>query len=153
MAGGLWVSPAPARDGRKVLLACLRDNHHAVGLQMVADAFIIAGWDVNFLGSNVPTDALVKHVMQWQPDILALSASLPEHVRDLKVVSDQLREAFTENCPHILVGGQGFNPLRFNADAWEGVTFVHNADAAVAAADLACKRSTSAPGQGWTDLA
>jgi diguanylate cyclase (GGDEF)-like protein/PAS domain S-box-containing protein len=145
MAQGVCSSPAPARNGRKVLLACLRDNHHAVGLQMVADAFSLAGWDVSFLGTNVPGDALVKHAMQMKPDLVALSASLPEHVRELRLAIDQLREAFAGTCPPILVGGQGFNASKLAADDWDGVILVSDPAAAVVAGDLACTRATRAP--------
>ena len=55
MTMGLLRSPPPAAIDRRVLLACVAGNHHAVGLRMVADAFQLAGWDVQYLGADVPT--------------------------------------------------------------------------------------------------
>lgn len=138
MAQGLRRSPAPVPNGRKVLLACVRDNHHAVGLQMVADAFTLAGWDVHFLGANVPSDAVVEHALQWRPDLLALSATLPEHVRELRITADQLRNALGGACPPILVGGQGFNAAEFSAEEWGGAILVSDPEAAVIAGARAC---------------
>lgn len=144
-AHALWRSPAPVPNGRKVLLACVRGNHHAVGLQMVADAFILAGWDVSFLGANVPSRALVKHAMHWKPDLLALSASLPEHVRELRIATEQLRAAFAGTCPPILVGGQGVIVSDFPADERDGTILVSDPEAAVIAGEQACRRATPAP--------
>ena len=144
MAQVLWRSPAPERNGRKVLLACVHGNHHAVGLQMVADAFTLAGWEINFLGASVPSDALVKHALQWRPDVLALSATLPEHVRELKIATEQLRGAFAGSCPPIMVGGQGFNASQLHADDLNGAFLVSDPETAVIAGDLACTRAALA---------
>ncbi len=145
-AQALWRSPSPSPNGRKVLLACVRYNQHAVGLQMVADAFTLAGWCVNFLGANVPGDALVTHAVQWSPDLIALSAGLPEQVRELKIATDQLRLAFAGTCPPIMVGGQGFNTAEFRAGDWDGVMLVTDPEAAVIAGELACRHAeTIAP--------
>ncbi|MEX2376037.1 MAG: B12-binding domain-containing protein, partial [Dehalococcoidia bacterium] len=50
----LRSTPSPA-TGQRVLVACVEGNNHAIGVRMVADAFQLAGWDVQFLGANVPT--------------------------------------------------------------------------------------------------
>ena len=131
MGKGLWHTPIPAPNGRKVMLACVRDNHHLIGLQMVSDAFVLAGWEAHFLGANVPADALVDHVVQWQPDVLALSAALPEHVRELWSVVEQLRRVLDDTCPPILVGGQGFHSTCAAPDQWDGVFLVTNPEEAV----------------------
>ena len=141
MAQGIWQTAVPAGNGRRVLLACVRDNHHTVGLQMVADAFTLAGWEVNFLGSNVPCAALVEHALQWKPDLLALSATLPEHVQELRIATDQLRQAFAGRCPPILIGGQSFLASHLPADDWSGAILVSDPAAAVFAGELACIRA------------
>ena len=69
MTMGLLRSPPPAPIDRRVLLACVAGNHHAVGLRMVADAFQLAGWDVQYLGANVPTAALVRQAAEWNPTL------------------------------------------------------------------------------------
>ena len=140
MTPDLWRSSRPVPNGRKVLLACARDNHHSVGLQMVADAFSLAGWDVNFLGANVPSDALVKYAMEWKPDLVALSASLPEHVRELKIAITQLGRALAEGCPPILVGGQGFDGAQIAADACDPAILISDPEMAVRTGELACMR-------------
>ncbi len=145
MAQALSRSSAPQPNGKKVLLACIQGNHHAVGMQMVADAFTLAGWDVNFLGASVPSNVLVEHAKQWGPDLLGISASLPEHVRELSIVTQQLREMLGEKCPPILVGGQGFNASHAQIDQNMGIQWVSDPQAAVIAGEQACMLPTTAP--------
>ena len=80
MTLGLARSELPASNGKQVLLACVEGNNHAVGLQMVADAFQFAGWEVQFLGANVPTDALIRHLDQLKPDLLGLSVAFAQQL-------------------------------------------------------------------------
>ena len=145
MAEALLRSPAPERNGKKVLLACIQGNHHALGMQMVADAFTLAGWHVNFLGANVPTHVVIEHAKEWGADLLGLSASLPEHVRELSIATDELRRALGERCPPIMVGGQGFDALQAHFDHDEASQWVSDPRAAVIAGELACMRPDSAP--------
>ncbi len=86
MTAGLLRSPPPVLIGKRVLLACVAGNHHAIGLRMVCDAFQLAGWDVQYLGADVPTESLLDQVAKWKPDLLALSASFAQHLATVKDV-------------------------------------------------------------------
>lgn len=140
MAHGLARSPSPPARGNKVLLACVQGNHHAVGLQMVSDAFTLAGWQVNFLGANVPMDVLLDHARQWRPDLLGLSASLPEHVSGLREFVGRLKLAMGDQCPHVLVGGLGFTHAGTGVACCEDIDWVADPAAAVSAGERLCAR-------------
>ncbi len=134
MSRGLTKSALPASNGRTVLLACVEGNIHAVGLQMVADALLLAGWGVQFLGANVPTKALIEHVAQFRPDLLGLSVSFAQQLRVVKDIVAQLPRELSAGRPRVMVGGLAinqFSPLadQIGADAWSP-----NAITAVAAA-------------------
>ena len=94
---------------KRVLLACVEGNNHALGLQMVADAFLIAGWEVQFLGSNVPTSSLIRQTVEWKPDLIGLSVSFPQQVRVAKAVIIQLNERIGSTRPAVIIGGLAFN--------------------------------------------
>jgi methanogenic corrinoid protein MtbC1 len=87
MTYGLLKSEVPPANGRRTVLACVEGNQHAVGLQMVADAFQLAGWDVHYLGANVPTGALLQHVVNCRPDLLGLSVSFAQQLRVVRTSS------------------------------------------------------------------
>jgi methanogenic corrinoid protein MtbC1 len=123
MMQGLYRSQIQPANGSRILLACVADNHHSVGLQMVADAFHLAGWDVQFLGANVPTNALLQHVEQSKPNLLGLSISFAQQLRAVKEVVARLNAAPGSHRPPIIVGGLAvnqFSPLagQLGADAW-----------------------------------
>jgi methanogenic corrinoid protein MtbC1 len=67
--------PSRPCNGQRVVVACVEGEQHDLGARMVADFFEMAGFDVTFLGANVPTDGLVRLVHERPPRLLALSAS------------------------------------------------------------------------------
>lgn len=142
---GLSRTRAVARNGRKVLLACIPGNHHAVGLRMVADAFTLAGWEVNCLGANVPFDALVDYSKQWRPNLLGLSASLPEHAREMEDYALQLQRALGTRCPPILLGGQGFDAADPPFLPGARIHWAPDPQGAVAAGELAFEQASRVP--------
>ena len=109
MTAGLLRSKASAHRNKRVLLACVEGNHHAVGLRMVADAFQLDGFDVQYLGSNVPTRALVQHVLDWKPDLIGLSVSFPQQLRMARLVIEKLADQLGDARPAVLVGGLAIN--------------------------------------------
>jgi methanogenic corrinoid protein MtbC1 len=105
----LSVRP-PRRLGKKALLACVEGNHHAVGLQMVADALQLAGWQVQYLGANTPTASLVQQAIDWQPDLLGLSVSFPQQLRMVRTVMAELdARLLGGKRPAVIVGGLAIN--------------------------------------------
>ena len=63
-------------NGRTAVLACVEGNQHSIGLQMVADALHLSGWRVQYLGANVPTVDLLRHIGLLRPDLVGLSVRL-----------------------------------------------------------------------------
>lgn len=123
MTRGLLRAEAPPPVGKKILLACVPGNEHAVGLQMVADAFQIGGWDLQFLGANVPAAALVGHVATWRPDVVGLSVTFPHQFRAVKEIIAGLDSLPDQPRPRVLVGGLAINRFHaivkaLGADAW-----------------------------------
>src|SRR5690606_21584717 len=101
----LLRSSPPAPLDRRVMLACVEGNEHAIGLRMVADAFQLAGWDVQFLGPNVPTSSLVQQVIESRPNLVGLSVSFPQQLREVRNVITQLSERLGRTRPPVIIGG------------------------------------------------
>ncbi len=120
------LSPPPRVSGtpRKAVFACVEQNLHSLGLQIVSDAFERAGWQSYFLGADVPTDDLVGFVSRLKPDLVGLSAAQLPHLTTLREVITRLRGELGTACPTILVGGRILNQLgevwkRLGADGWD----------------------------------
>jgi methanogenic corrinoid protein MtbC1 len=73
---------------------------------MASDFLEMAGFDVCFLGANVPTYSLLRMVGELRPDVVALSVTITYHLPALKGAITALREV-NPTLP-ILVGGGAF---------------------------------------------
>jgi len=145
MSLGLLRSSPSAPLGRRALLACAEGNSHSLGLQMVTDAFQLAGWDVQFLGANVPSPALVRQVAEWKPDLVCLSVAFAQHLRAVKVVIAQLDERLGAIRPGIMIGGLAINRFNQLAEMAGADAFCTDAQAAVAAANQVIRARKAAP--------
>jgi methylmalonyl-CoA mutase cobalamin-binding domain/chain len=105
MTIGLLRSPPPVTLGKRALLACVEGNDHSVGLRMVADAFQLAGWDVQYLGANMPTAAIIRQAADWRADVVGLSVSFAQQLPVVKEVIAQLHERLGESRPAVIIGG------------------------------------------------
>jgi MerR family transcriptional regulator, light-induced transcriptional regulator len=123
MTMGLLRSPAPVdKSYRRVLLACVQGNQHCLGLRMVADAFQLSGWEVHYLGADVPTSDIVSYVIDWKPDLIGLSVAFPHQLRMVKRMITALTAIFGDARPAVLLGGLAIN--RFESLAgYGGATF------------------------------
>lgn len=80
------------RNGKRVLVACVEGERHELPARLVADALDTAGFDVRFLGADVPTDHLVRMVEEDPPDLLALSATMSFHGSAVREAVRRLRQ-------------------------------------------------------------
>ena len=95
---------APARSRERVLLAAVEGEHHVLGLRMVADVLEGAGFDVLYLGADVPSDALLSACKTRRPAVLGLSVTMGLNVPALILLLAEL-QAMDER-PAVFVGGQ-----------------------------------------------
>lgn len=112
-----------APNGRRAAFACVAGNFHTLGLRMVCDAFDIAGWDVDYLGSGAPEGDLLTLLDQRRPDMLGLSVSMPYHVLTLRQLIPMIKAELGSACPAITAGGLPLRHSRemrenLNLDAW-----------------------------------
>lgn len=95
--------------GRRAVVSCVANEYHQVGGKMVSDILELHGWDARFLGAGSSTEQLVSEIADVNPDLVALSVSLPQNIRALQEAIDAVRRSFPE-LP-IIVGGQAFAHL------------------------------------------
>lgn len=119
-----FVETTPAtRNGRKALFACVPSNQHALGLRIVADAFELDGWEVDYLGADTPTDSLIERILEVQPELVGLSIALIKQLPILTEVVHRIRSACGDDAPRLIAGGGGLDALpnlaqRLGLDQW-----------------------------------
>jgi methanogenic corrinoid protein MtbC1 len=79
---------------------------------MVADTLEMHGWDIRFLGVNVPHKAILQMINDVQPCLVGISATMILNVPAVKDLIRGIRNQIpTAKIPRILVGGSAFRSL------------------------------------------
>ncbi|OBH82963.1 cobalamin B12-binding domain-containing protein [Mycobacterium scrofulaceum] len=105
--------------GGRVTLACVDGEWHALPARLLAEVLRLRGWQVDFLGAQVPTPHLVAHLHQYGPDVVALSCSIPTRLPNAHAAIVACQSA---GFP-VLAGGAAFGrdgrfARQLGADAW-----------------------------------
>lgn len=96
--------PRAPGNGKRVVVACVSGELHDLGARVLADLFEMAGFEVRYLGANVPADSLVALTRETRADLLALSVTMPGHLPGVHAVVQQSREALGDQL-RLAVGG------------------------------------------------
>ena len=87
----------------------MRGDLHDIGKNIVATMLRGVGFEIRDLGINVPAKEFLKHVQEYQPDVLALSALLTTTMPEMKSIIRQLAESGLRNGVKVIVGGAPLN--------------------------------------------
>jgi DNA-binding XRE family transcriptional regulator/methylmalonyl-CoA mutase cobalamin-binding subunit len=108
----------PRRLSDRILISCIEGERHYVGARMVADLFQMEGWQVDFLGPDVPTPALAAMILQRRPRLVGLSVTLPQNKRHIADVVDEM--AGLKFPPVMVLGGQAVSAN----DCWNSADLI-----------------------------
>lgn len=94
------------KNDKRIILSCVEEELHQIGIKMISDVFEMNGWYSYFLGANTPTKDLIGYTRVIQPDLLGISMSIYFHLPGLEDMLQWIRKEFPD-LP-VLVGGQAF---------------------------------------------
>jgi methanogenic corrinoid protein MtbC1 len=123
------------KQNKKILLACVENEFHQIGIKIISDIFELNGWNSFFLGANTPTNELIRFAKSINPDIIGLSMSIYFHLPVLENMLLKIKDEFPE-IP-IIIGGQAFryggleilakfNNVFYSADSYEIYNSIKN---------------------------
>jgi diguanylate cyclase (GGDEF)-like protein len=95
---------AEPRSRERVMLAAVQGEHHVLGLRLAADVLEGAGYDVLYLGADVPLAALMDACRIHQPDVLGFTVSMGLNVPTMIWEIHELTEL--EQPPRVITGGR-----------------------------------------------
>ncbi|MET0387777.1 MAG: cobalamin-dependent protein [Polyangiales bacterium] len=101
---------APSND-KRVLVACVQGELHDFPARLVADTLDLAGFEVRYLGADIPTDNLLDELATYRPDLLALSATMDFNLPALRSAVLAVRKHPAGQLP-IVIGGSACAPLQ-----------------------------------------
>jgi len=100
------ASSVPSRS-ETVLLACPPDEHHDLGLRMLLDRFLLAGYEAHFLGADTPVSEIRSAAEQLGATLVVLSASTHYHRVCLRDTVESLKRSLPTGT-RLAVGGPAF---------------------------------------------
>lgn len=109
-------APRAKDNGKRVWVACVEGEQHDFPARLVADALDLAGFDVRYLGANVPTQNILEMLERETPDVLALSITMAFNIHSLGDAVARIRAAVGGKVP-IAVGGGAYPALRTPLEA------------------------------------
>ena len=96
--------PRSEATGPRVAVACVDGEWHALPARLLAEVLSLRGFQVDYLGAQVPTPHLITHLHRTSPDVVALSGSLPTR---LPVAHATITACQSAGTP-VIVGGAAF---------------------------------------------
>ncbi len=119
----------------RALISAAPNEHHELGARMVADLLELDGWDVRYLGANVPVEDLQSMITNYKPFVLGLSVGMAFNLDKASKIIASVRNNPKLQDTRIMLGGQFLhnNPEAghsIGADGWgaDGSTAVEMAD-------------------------
>lgn len=95
-------------SGRRLVAVQAPGSLHEVGLRMVADLLEHEGWDTTYLGAVSGSGPVVDALVDRRADVLAISASMPAHVRAVAALIAAVRADPRTAHVKVVVGGRPF---------------------------------------------
>lgn len=111
------------KDGRKkAMIFGPEGEEHYIGLKMVAAMFREEGYDVRYMGPNLPLDSALGLAEDWQPDVVALSGALAHRLPVLKTYAEAFAQVGSK--PAVLIGGRAVTLPSFTGLHIKGAVIV-----------------------------
>lgn len=100
-------APAPAANGKTVVVTAAPGNTHDMAARVAADFFEMDGWRAICLGADIPAREIAGACAAFTPDLVAISAMMPAQLRSAADAIAAIGRAQTPR-PKVLVGGRAF---------------------------------------------
>jgi methanogenic corrinoid protein MtbC1 len=97
---------AAATSRGKAVVSTAANEFHEIGAWMVAYCLESDGWDVRYLGANLPAEDLLAFVRAESPDLLCLSVTMAFNLGSVKKIISGVQAEKSLARTKVLVGGQ-----------------------------------------------
>jgi methanogenic corrinoid protein MtbC1 len=100
---------AKRSKGRSSLCLSVCQEHHLIGVRMLADLLELDGWNSLFLGGDICTQHILRALGDTRADLLAVSVTLPDHLGYAAELIRAVRSSAPLVKVKVLIGGQAFH--------------------------------------------
>lgn len=100
--------PRVAPERGTMIVTGVEGEQHQLGARMVADFLEADGWDVRFLGTQMPHEGILDAIEDEGAQLVGISAALSARLPTVRDLISAIGRRFGEARPRILVGGSAF---------------------------------------------
>lgn len=86
---------------------------HSIGIRMISDELEMIGYQVIFLGNNIPADNILAAIRENKPAAVLMSVTMRQHIDSVTLLIDKIKQSFGTNAPAILIGGAAFEQMNY----------------------------------------
>jgi len=97
------------KNGYSCVSLSVNGDFHNIGIRMVTDLLEAEGWKTYYLGSNIPTQNVIKAVQERKANMLVISATMAFNLDSVSNLIMAVRTAKQCKNVKIMVGGRAFN--------------------------------------------
>ncbi len=93
----------------RIVVSTVANEYHELGAWILADMLEQDGWEICYLGANVPVSVILTAITRYRPHIVALSITMLTNVEAARHIITKIREAHMTPPPAVFVGGFAMN--------------------------------------------
>ncbi|MDX1805501.1 MAG: cobalamin-dependent protein [Paenisporosarcina sp.] len=109
---------------KKAMFFSVEKEQHSLGMKMAAHLFEQAGWDVRFMGANLPLTYAVDAAERFKPDVIGISLTIIHHLEQLKTYVERLESI--QSRPQLLVGSRLISSYELSEYASPATRMIRN---------------------------
>ncbi len=102
----------------KALISAAANEFHELGARLVADVLDLNGWDVLYIGSNMPVKETLEVIRTEKPFFVGISVTMPFNLGLAADVIASVRADPELSRTRIFVGGRAFS---FSPNLWRSL--------------------------------
>lgn len=97
------------RKKGRILVTAASNEYHEVGARMLADLLEIEGWDVTYLGANIPEEEIALLLAEKPFDIICISVTMSFNLTQTEKLLESIRRTPNYAETPVIVGGRAFS--------------------------------------------
>jgi methanogenic corrinoid protein MtbC1 len=98
-----------------VVVTGVEGELHQIGPNIIADVLEASGWDVRFLGANVPHAGILRVIEEHKARVVGISVTMLFNISQLIDLIESIDRTFGRENVRVVVGGSAF---RLNPNIW-----------------------------------
>jgi methanogenic corrinoid protein MtbC1 len=99
--------PAAVHRGMAVVTG-VSGELHQIGANLVADSLEAEGWNVRFLGSNLPHSSVIAALEETSANILCISTTIIANLPSVAELVQSVHEKLRQRAPRVVLGGAAY---------------------------------------------